>query len=61
MIMYTHIRNRIRPFEDIKRLAQEQEVEVLLKTERSNLSTDKSETLDENLIRFDHQRLKWDK
>jgi hypothetical protein len=59
MIEKTPLRNRIRPFEDIKRLAQEQEIEVSLKTEETNLSAEDSNISDENLIRFDHQRMKW--
>jgi len=59
LILYTYLKSRIRPFENIKRLAQEQEIKVLFKTEVADHPTDNSETLDENLIRFDHQRLKW--
>jgi len=58
-IVDTSLGNRIRPFVDIKQLAQEQEIKVSLDTEGTKLSTDNSETLHENLIRFDHQRMKW--
>ena len=58
-IVDTSLENRIRPFAHIKRLAQDQEIKVSLKTEGTSLSTDESEILDENLIRFDHQEIKW--
>ena len=59
MVNITSLRNRMRPFVDIKRLAQDQETKVSLKTERKSLSTDNSNSSDENLIRFDHQKIKW--
>jgi hypothetical protein len=59
MVNKTSLRNRIRPFVDIKRLAQDQEIKVSLKTEGTSLSTDNLNISDENLIRFDHQKIKW--
>ena len=56
MIMKTSLRNRIRPFEDIKRLAQDQEILVSLKIEGTKLSTDNSNSSDEDLTQTDHQR-----
>ena len=58
-IVDTSLENRIRPFADIKRLAQDQEMKVSLKTEGISLSTDNSNISDENLIGFDHQKIKW--
>ena len=59
LIVDTSLGNRIRPFEDIKRLAREQEIEGSRKTEETNLSADGSNFSDVSLIRFDHQSLKW--